>query len=283
MYKRQRVRAAVADDLPAVLALRCLRNADRSGPSILDLELFQAARQWLGDEILVAEEHLAEQHVAEQPQQRPRAQTGEPGGQQAPAAGALTGYVRYRPGTERVEILELGVDPRDAETGRALLAAAARPTQGRLRAVLPRTLRPLLDPWSASDTSTTGLMGRPLSAPALANALSHVWPARLARAGWQQARVPLAMADRGVTLRVTDAAVTAEPTLPESSPMPHPAEPSAAAPEDTRPLTGEQLSCLLLRGHDAATARLVADRRDRDVLAALCPEQDFVIWPAEQF
>jgi predicted N-acetyltransferase YhbS len=231
------IRAASDTDLPAVAELQNEFDAHRSGPAVRDLAFWRASRQWLGDDLLVA---------------------GGPAG--------ITGYVRRRSEPNWVEILELGVHPGDIPEGQKLLAAAAAPRRGRLRAVLPPSLYPLLKQWHPRICESPGLMGRPLAVPDLAAALTAVWAPRLAAARRPAGQVPIALPGQVAVLRVTADAVTAAP-----------------GPGETAPLDSGQLTALLLRGCDDQTLQLLGRRPDLDLLATLAPAQDFVLWPADAF
>jgi len=78
--------------------------------------------------------------------------------------------------------------------------------------------------------------------------------------------VPIALPGRLASLRVSTDGVRAVP------------EPAANPPLDPG-----QLTALVLRGCDARTVLLLADRADLDDLSAMAPAQDFVLWPTDAF
>jgi hypothetical protein len=179
----------------------------------------------------------------------------------------VAGYIRRRVERDHVTVLELGAATDDLHLGRVLLAVAAQPRQGRLRASLPPSLRRALDPWQPAVRDSPGLMGRPLSMPALASALSSNWSSRLGAARHpRDVVVPIALPGRLASLRISTEGVRA---------MPGP----AAAP----PLDPGALTALVLRGCDARTVLLLGDRADLDDLSAIAPAQDFVLWPTDAF
>ena len=232
------VRPANDADLPVVAELENRFDVDRSGPAVRDLAFWRGSRNWLGDDVLVSDR-----------------------------SGRVTGYVRRRVERDHVNVLELGVATDDLHLGRVLLAAAAQPRQGRLRASLPPSLRRALDPWQSAVRDSPGLMGRPLSLPALASALSSNWSSRLRAV--QHPRdvvVPITLPGRLASLRISTEGVRAMPEL-------------AAAP----PLDPGALTALVLRGCDARTVLLLGDRADIDDLSAIAPAQDFVLWPTDAF
>ncbi|HEY2287823.1 MAG TPA: GNAT family N-acetyltransferase, partial [Streptosporangiaceae bacterium] len=219
------IRLADDADLPAIAALQDTFDARRSGPAVRDLAWWRASRHWLGDDLLVA---------------------GGPAG--------ITGYARRRIGPDLVEVLELGVDPGDIVGGRQLLAAAAAPRQGRFRAVLPRSLYPVVDPLHRAIRQSPGLMGRPLALPDLAAVLSGMWAPRLAAARLPGGTVPVALPGQAAALRVTPGGVTA-----------------SADPGDALPLGPGELTALLFRGCDNQTIPLVGKRPDLNLLATVAP------------
>ena len=110
-------------------------------------------------------------------------------------------------------------------------------------------------------------MGRPLSMPALASALSSNWSSRLGAVRHpRDVVVPIALPGRLASLRISTEGVRAMPGL-------------AAAP----PLDPGALTALVLRGCDARTILLLGDRADIDDLSAIAPAQDFVLWPTDAF
>ena len=233
------VRPADDADLPLIAGLQNQFDANRSGPAVRDIGFWRGSRNWLGDDVLVSDR-----------------------------SGAVAGYVRRRVERDHVSVLELGVATDDLHLGRVLLAAAAEPRQGRLRAALPPSLRRVLDPWQPAVRDSPGLMGRPLSIPALASALSSNWSSHLRVAqDTQDVIVPIALPGALAGLRVsTEGVVQAMPV------------PAAAAPLDPGELTA-----LVLRGCDARTVLLLGDRADLDDLSAIAPAQDFVLWPTDAF
>jgi predicted N-acetyltransferase YhbS len=232
------VRPADDAELPVVAALQNRFDADRSGPAVRDLAFWRGSRNWLGDDVLVSDR-----------------------------SGSVAGYIRRRVERDHVNVLELGVATDDLHLGRVLLAAAAEPRQGRLRATLPPSLRRALDPWQPAVLDSPGLMGRPLSIAALAGALSLSWSSRLrAVRNPRDVVVPIALPGGLVSLRISTEGVQA---------MPEP----AAAP----PLHPGELTALVLRGCDARTVLLLGDRADLDDLSAIAPAQDFVLWPTDAF
>ena len=232
------VRPADDADLPVVAGLQNQFDAQRSGPAVRDLAFWRGCRNWLGDDLLVSDR-----------------------------SGSITGYIRRRVERDHVEVLELGVATDDLHLGRALLAAAAEPRQGRLRATLPPSLRRALDPWQPAVLDSPGLMGRPLSIAALAGALSSNWSSRLrAVRDPRDVVVPIALPGSRASLRIGTEGVRAM------------REPAAAPPLDPGELTA-----LVLRGCDARTVLLLGDRADLDDLSAIAPAQDFVLWPTDAF
>ena len=232
------VRPANDADLPLVAELENRFDADRSGPAVRDLAFWRGSRHWLGDDVLVSDR-----------------------------SGRVAGYIRRRVERDHVTVLELGAATDDLHLGRVLLAVAAQPRQGRLRASLPPSLRGTLDPWQPAVQDSPGLMGRPLSMPALASALSSNWSSRLGAVRHpRDVVVPIALPGRLASLRISTEGVRAMPGL-------------AAAP----PLDPGALTALVLRGCDARTILLLGDRADIDDLSAIAPAQDFVLWPTDDF
>ena len=232
------VRPADDAELPVVAALQNRFDADRSGPAVRDLAFWRGSRNWLGDDVLVSDR-----------------------------SGSVAGYIRRRVERDHVNVLELGVATDDLHLGRVLLAAAAEPRQGRLRATLPPSLRRALDPWQPAILDSPGLMGRPLSIAALAGALSSNWSSRLrAVRDPRDVVVPIVLPGGLVSLRISTKGVRAM------------REPAAAPP-----LHPGGLTALVLRGCDARTVLLLGDRADLDDLSAIAPAQDFVLWPTDAF
>jgi hypothetical protein len=184
------IRPAADDDLPAVAQLENRVDAHRSGPAMRDLAFWRASRDWLGDDLLVAE-----------------------------GARGIEGYIRSRTGPDGVDVLELGANPSDLRCSRRLLTAAAGPRQTRLRAVLPPSLGTALDPWNPTLVESSGLLGRPLALPALAAALSPLWAPRLPVAGMREVTMPIALPDTFVGLRVTADAVSLVPVPGRCAPL----------------------------------------------------------------
>ena len=231
------IRPARDEDLPAVAALQERLDEGRSGPAVRDPGFWRNSRRWLHDDLLVAER-----------------------------ADRVVGYVRRRVEPEEVALLELGVPTDDVEAGGALLGAAAAPREGRVRATLPPSLWPLVEPWGPLLSAAPGLMGRPLSTASLTAVLERVWSPRLGAAGKGHVTVPVAL-DEGIgALRVT----------PESVDV-------ADRPQGAAPLDGGELTALILRGCDERTLDLLGPRGDVDDLALLAPARDFVLWPSDRF
>jgi predicted N-acetyltransferase YhbS len=233
-----RVRPADDADLPIIAGLQDRFDADRSGPAVRDLAFWRGSRHWLGDDVLVSDR-----------------------------SGSIAGYIRRRVERDHVSVLELGVASDDLHLGRILLAAAAEPRQGRLRATLPPSLRRVLDTWQPAVRDSPGLMGRPLSIPALADALSSNWSSRLrAVQDPRDVVVPIALPGGLASLGINTEGVRAI------------REPAAVPPLDPGELTA-----LVLRGCDARTVLLLGDRPDLDDLSVIAPAQDFVLWPTDAF
>lgn len=231
------VRAAEPHELPALAALQATFDAHRQGTGVRDLAFWRESPRWLGDEILVSTDGVA-------------------------------GYVRRRVDGEVVTVLELGVPVSDPAVGHALLAAAAAPTGGRLRARLPPSLRSQLAAWGPGDATTTALMGRALSVRALAEALTATWSPRLAAAGGRQVDlvVPVQTPTGDVGLRVSPDRVDVVPT-----------------PETVPPLDPSALTTLLLRGCDGTALGVLGARPDTEQLSVVAPADDFVLWQSDAF
>lgn len=173
----------------------------------------------------------------------------------------IDGYVRFRHHDSQVEVLDLGVDPADEELARVLLVACVgeRPDTP-VHLTLPPSLLPVIEPLSPKTRRVHELMGRPLALSTLARLLSWVLPDRLTAAGAKRAIIGVGHRSGGYALEVTRHTVTVHR---------HPDE----QPADMRWISSAELTRFLLRGYPG----------DDDVLAALFPAQDFVIWPAGRF
>lgn len=232
------VRPMEPHELPAVAALQGAFDAHRQGTAVRDAAFWRESPRWLRDDTLVS-----------------TSTTG------------LTGYVRRHVDGGVVTVLELGAPVEDPPISHALLAAAAAPTQGRLRATLPRSLRASLTPWSPRVTQTSALMGRALSLRALCETLTAAWSPRL-RAVDRRACVivPVDTPTGAVGLRISPGRVDTVP-----------------APGGIPPLDSSQLTSMLLRGCDDVTLAVLGDRTDLDKLATLAPADDFVLWQSDAF
>jgi predicted N-acetyltransferase YhbS len=157
---------------------------------------------------------------------------------------SLAGYVRSRAQNADVEILELGLAPNHQDGGRALVARVARKGDGRLQAHLPPSLADVIPADGVERIDDGGLMGRVLNLEALLKALRPVLRRRA-----RSTRAAVAHLDGGV-------------------------------PGD---LSEAELGHLLFHGYDAQAAEMFDGQDEAEVLRALFPPQDFVIWPADAF
>ncbi|MDP9440562.1 MAG: GNAT family N-acetyltransferase [Actinomycetota bacterium] len=230
-------------DLPEVMRLYEETNAGRSGPAIRPPEYWHGQLEWL-------EEDRGGFLVARR------------------RSGTLAGYVRSRTREDAAEILELGIRAGDVGVGRALLLAAAGRRGNRIRANLPPSLRGLVIPTEGELVEEFALMGRVIDPEALVAALEPAWLRRMETSG-----------SRGGSFRLSTRAGTAEVRASFSGVRVYRQE-----TEGVRTSLGERaFAHLLLRGFDAAAGERVGTVRDPSLLAALFPEQDFVVWRADAF
>jgi hypothetical protein len=224
-------------DLPAVRDLYTVANASRSGPTVRTLRYWQGQRAWLHErpgDFLVA-----------------RA-----------ADGAVSGYVRSRPGAAAVELLEIGAaDPTDATT-RVLFGIAAARQSGRVEGSLPPSLRGAFDADAFDWTTETGLMGQVVNLASLRRSFAPVWRTRAAAAGYRDTAFAVQTAAGAAALRVGGTGAR---------------RPAGAALDEA------QLAHLLFHGANPPAATWLTGRPDEALLRALFPAQDFVIWPADAF
>jgi predicted N-acetyltransferase YhbS len=231
-----------AGDRAAIERLYDETNAERTGSAVRAPDYWQAQRAWLD----------------EQPEDLLVARDGDQ---------ALRGYVRRRSLGTVTEVLELGVRPHDRAGGRALLAAAALPTDGRLRAHLPLSLAPLLADAEATTSDERGLMGRVISLPTLVQALSTVWSGRLQDAQHPGGPLHVACAAGTATIRCSPAGVQLVTDAGAGPPR----------------LTEAELAHFLFHGASDLGEGRAETRGRRSLLHALFPAQDFVIWEADTF
>jgi N-acetylglutamate synthase-like GNAT family acetyltransferase len=230
-------------DLPDVMRLYDETNAGRSGTTIRSPEYWRSQLEWLREDrdgfLLSRTED-----------------------------GALAGYVRSRAEETDVEILELGLRAGDAETGRALLSAAAIRGGGRLRAYFPASLKTLFGPGEAKIKTEFGLMGRVMDLAALVAAMEPVWLQRVRQSD-----------GRGGSLHLATSAGRAEVQVSDSGVRIDEREDNHAV--DT--LGEGDLAHLLFRGFDAVGEERLGAREDASLLRTLFPAQDFVVWRAGAF
>ncbi len=230
-------------DLPEVMRLYEETNAGRAGPTVRPPGYWQGQLEWL-------EEDRDGFLIARR------------------EGGALAGYVRSRAREDAAEILELGVRAGDVEVGRALLSAAAGRRGNRVRTNLPPSLRGPLLPAGGELVEEFALMGRVINPEALAAALEPAWLRRMETSG-----------SRGGSFRLSTRAGTAKVRASSSGVRVYRQE-----TEGVRTSLGERaFAHLLLRGFDDAAGERVGTVRDPSLLAALFPEQDFVVWRADAF
>ncbi|MBV9356733.1 MAG: GNAT family N-acetyltransferase [Chloroflexi bacterium] len=173
--------------------------------------------------------------------------------------GGLAGYVRSRrrPG-EPTEILELGASADHPEPARPLLGRLAQRLGARLEARVPGSLFAIFRPEEPALRIDTGLMGRVLDVDALVGALRPLWEARLLAVGLAGAELALQTSAGERRVQVGAAGL---PVVRVSE---------------------AQLAHLLFHGADASAGWLPPGA-EAELLRALFPPQDFVMWPADDF
>jgi hypothetical protein len=227
------------DDLPDVMCLYDETNAGRSGTTVRSPEYWQSQLEWLQEDrdgFLIS-------------------RTDE---------GALAGYVRSRAAPAGVEILELGVRAGDAESGRALLSAAAVRSGGRLQDFLPLSLRTLLRAHEGEVTIKFGPMGRIFD---LAAALEPTWLRRMRNSGGRDGTFQLATSVGSDEVRVNAKEIRIIQGI---------GDPANALDE-------RAFAHLLFRGFDEDAEARLGVGQDLSLLRTLFPEQDFVVWGSDAF
>src|SRR5205814_10703945 len=104
-----------------------------------------------------------------------------------------------------------------------------------------------------------GLMGGVLNARSLGEALRPAWERRLRASGLAGAEIRLPTSGGLLEVHLGDGSLR------------------------LAPLTETQFAHVLFHGFDETAAELLGVRADRELLQALFPIQDFVMWPADDF
>ncbi len=173
--------------------------------------------------------------------------------------GELAGYVRCHARLgELTEILELGLTADDIRLGRHLLGQLGRRAEPLLEAHLPPSLVGIFHPEERVLLLEHGLMARVLQVESLVRTFRPVCEQRLRASGLGGAHLRLRLSAGDLDLHLGD-----------STPL-------------VVSLHEAQLTHLLFHGRDASILPPVPER-DEDVLLALFPAQDFVMWPADNF
>jgi hypothetical protein len=172
-----------SDDLPEVVRLFELTNAQRSGTVLRSAEYWRAQPAWL---------HLAPDDTLGLRR----------------ADGSLAGYIRSRARQTDVEVLELGAPVEEIEVGTRLVKAAARKRSGRVEAQLPRSLASVIPPDTRQAVEDAGLMGRVLDTLRLLHVLRPVLERRVEVAGLADNALYISTAAGAAELRVQDGQLT---------------------------------------------------------------------------
>jgi predicted N-acetyltransferase YhbS len=231
------------EDLPDVMRLYDAANATRTGPIVRTSAYWTAQSAWLSE---TADDFLVS---------RTR-------------AGSLVAYVRSKSRSDRVEVLELGVLPRDVDLGRSLVAALAARRHSNVWAQLPPSLDEVIPKAARCGAEQAGLMGRVLDVRGLFRQLEPVLLQRLRGAS-----------SIGGRLSLSSSAGSAQLALTETDLIVH----TTTTPDPRASLNEGELAHLLFHGYDAAAAERFHGRENAPLLETLFPAQDFVIWPADAF
>jgi GNAT superfamily N-acetyltransferase len=232
-----------ADDLPHVMRLYERTNQLRTGPTVRSAEYWRAQPAWTRE---------------------------DPDGflLTRGSGGSLTGYIRSRGAPSRCDVLELGTAPGELKIGRHLVECVASRRSGQIAAQLPPSLHDVIPRRLREVMPLSGLMGRVLDLRALLNALEPVLVRRMTAAGLEAWSLALRISDGTRHVRMTNRRLTVD------------AQPVGDAAAS---LSEVDFAHLLFHGYDAKAATRFQHRSDADVLCALFPAQDFVIWPADAF
>ncbi len=232
------------DDLPAVMRLYDIANAERTGMIIRSREYWREQPTWLHEKresFLVARDS---------------------------DGGPLVGYGRSRVVHKNIELLELGLAAGRFDIGRALLTAASRERNGQLEGRLPPSQRAIFLPDEFEIFSDFGLMGRAMNLTGLISALEAMWQDRIREAGVSKGSFQLSTRAGRIIVQVSKGSIrTSMKSVDEMVP----------------PLNEREFAHLLFQGVDEHTRTFIENRPDASLLQVLFPKQDFAIWQADTF
>ena len=154
-----RIGPAQQQELPALMHLYDVANAQRTGTTGRSPEYWQELPLWLqekANDLLVAHENALDTPV---------------------------GYVRSRVTQDALEILELASEGDSPDIAHSLLTTSAMQLDGHLLGHFPPSMRTIFLPGEFGVRDDPGLMGRVINLAALASALAPQWVERLLEAG----------------------------------------------------------------------------------------------------
>jgi hypothetical protein len=178
------------------------------------------------------------------------------------------GYVRSRVTQDALDILELASEGDSPDIAHSLLTTSAMQLDGHLLGHFPPSMRTIFLPGEFGVRDDPGLMGRVINLAALASALAPQWVERLLEAGRDEVMLALSTSAGAAVLRVSHEGVQLHAS-------------TAFGPDS--PLNERECAHLLFHGFDERAKTLQGNRADAFLLRILFPEQDFVIWQADQY
>jgi ribosomal protein S18 acetylase RimI-like enzyme len=232
------------NDLPAIMRLYEITNADRTGTTIRTPEYWRELPKWLRedqDDFLVARDNAGDE---------------------------IVGYIQSRPLQNAVEILELGVEESTLDIGRTSLAAASMRRDGQLQGQFPPSQWTVFYPGEFEIVPEFGLMGRVINLAELLHALQPMWRDLVQKAGMSQGALSLSTSAGSAEIQVTNGNIQVE---------------TQGIAETVPALNELEFAHFLFHGFDKHAKNLIEDRMDTSLLRVLFPKQDFVIWQADNF